>query len=585
MKARKTQSGKSAAGKKKKAPAAPRKQARGGPARAAQEAQAVAQLRAGNYAAAEAILRSIAELTPDDPGAHNNLGVALKAQGKFTEAIDCYRRSLALKTDEPGAWNNLGNALKLSGNVDEATASYRRALELDPRHVDAWFNLGTALLERGEVEPAQAAYREVLALNPRHRDALANLGVALRRSGRLDEAIDCGQRAMAIDPRNLTTLRNLCHALDAAGRHEEAEAGYRRALALDPRHAETLTGLGTTLARLLRVDEAIATQRQALAIEPDYALAHLNLALALLLSGNLAEGWKEYEWRWRSPEFAEKPFDYPRPQWRGEDITGRTILLHHEQGFGDTLQFIRYAPLIAQRGARVIAGVQPELARLLRTIPGVEVITHGAPVPEYHVHASLLSLPLAFGTVLETVPAAVPYLRADPALAARWRERLGAERALKIGLVWAGKASYKQDLMRSLRLADFAPLARLPGIALYSLQKGDRAARPEDRIDGMRFTDCSTDLTDFADTAALVANLDLVISADTAVAHLAGAMARPVWLLSRQESEWRWLLGRNDSPWYPTLRLFRQRTRGDWAGVIASVGEALGAIVRARSAS
>jgi hypothetical protein len=384
---------------------------------------------------------------------------------------------------------------------------------------------------------------------------------------------------------------NLAVALCDLRRHAEAETCAREALRLRPDYADAHSNLGMVLFDLRRLLEAETSYREALRLEPDFPQAHMNLSSALLITGRFEEGWEEHEWRWKARHMAGGARGFSAPLWSGEVLgEGGVLLLHAEQGLGDTLQFCRYAPLAAAR-ARVVLEVQAPLARLLSSLPGVsQVIARGEALPAFDAQAPLLSLPRAFGTTIETVPARVPYLAADPDQAAAWGRRLAALPGLKVGLCWAGepRAGFPElaaiDARRSISLAALAPLAKVAGVSFVSLQKGAPAAQAADPPPPMALFDYTAELADFADTAALVENLDLVISVDTSVAHLAGAMARPVWLLNRFDTCWRWLLDRQDSPWYPTLRLFRQTTPGDWTSVIADLRQALHTLAQTQEA-
>jgi hypothetical protein len=327
------------------------------------------------------------------------------------------------------------------------------------------------------------------------------------------------------------------------------------------------------------VREGIACQRKAIALEPDSPEPHNNLAHALLSSGELAEGFGEFEWRWKSAGF-EARREFPQPVWNGKDHAG-TVLLTTEQGYGDTIQFIRYAPLVADRCGRVLLQCHRELISLVEGVPGLaQVIPLSAKLPAFDAHCTLLSLPHIFATTLATIPATVPYLKADPASAAAWAAKLPDDRRLKIGLAWAGNPLHKNDRNRSLPLAALAPLAAVPGAVFFSLQKGAPGEQAKTPPDGMEIIDYMDDVRDFADAAALIANLDLVISVDTVIVHIAGAMAKPVWTLLPFSPDWRWMLDRSDSPWYPTMRLFRQPAIGDWASVMQSVAAELARVPR-----
>jgi tetratricopeptide (TPR) repeat protein len=511
---------------------------------------------------------------PTYAAAHFSLGNTRRSQGRPKEAIACYRAALALKPDYAAAHNNLGGVLEDLRLYDEAIACHRAALALRPDFPEAQLNLGVALQAQGKLAEAVVCYRAALALRPDFVAAQYNLGNAARDQGKLDEAVACLRAALTLRPDFADAHNNLGKALGEQGRLDEALACYREALALGPDVAETHNNLGSALQQLGRLDEAIACYRSALQLDPELPDGHFNLALALLARGDMAEGWREHEWRWKTPQLRMARRDFAHPQWRGEAAPGRTLLIHAEQGFGDTLQFCRYAPLAAARGPRVILEVPKPLVRLLRCLSGVDqVVAFGETLPPFDLHCPMLSLPLALRTTLETVPGTTPYLQADPARVEAWQARLiaGAGRAPRVGLVWAGNPRNHSpelaatDRRRSLPPERLASLFDVPGVRFFSLQKAGPLA-PE----SFSLADFMAEMEDFADTAALVANLDLVISVDTAVVHLAAALGKPVWVLDRFDSCWRWL-GRRDSPWYPTLRLYRQPRPGDWNRVLAEV--------------
>lgn len=533
-------------------------------------AQAAQHHQAGRLDDAIADYRHAAGLAPAHPGIHNNLGVALRQQGRLEEAIACYRRVIALQPQDGGAHGNLGNALQQAGQLEAAVAAFRRALRLRPDHAPAHNALGAALRDKGALKEAAACHRRAIALCPREAEAHHLLGAALQRQGRLEEAVASYRQAIALQPQEAGVHNNLGTALQRLGQWVEAEASFRHSLRLRPWDANVLSNLGTTLKELGRWEEAMTCYRQAIALCPQHGPAHLNLGMGLLAEGAFEAGWAEYEWRWRC---AQAPRGFRQPQWRGEPAQGRTLLLHAEQGLGDTLQFCRYAELAAARGLRVVLEVQPPLRRLLQGLPGtVAVLAQGEALPAFDLHCPLLSLPLALGTRLESIPAAIPYLRAEAPEAPLWRGRLRAMggQGPRIGLVWAGSPTLARDRERSLDPALLAPLLALPGLHFVSLQKGGPAAPP-----GLPLTDLMPEVRDLAETAALVAELDLVISVDTAVAHLAGALGQTVWLLDRFTPDWRWLRGRKDSPWYLSMRIYRQARPGDWAGVLETVKEDL----------
>ncbi len=536
-------------------------------------AEAVRQHGAGELEAAAASYRQALALRPDIPAALNNLGMALRGLGRLDEAMACYRRALALAPDFPEAHNNLGLLHRDRGALDEAAASHRLAVAAAPRFAQAHNNLGVALREQGLLEEARAACAQAIALKPDYWEAHSNLGNVLQDQSRLEAAVSSYGKALRLAPDAADLHSNMGGALTALGRPEDAIASYRRALALRPGFPEARNSLGTALRDAGRPEEALACFRQAVALRPDYPMAHANLAMALLARGDFAAGWQEYEWRWHLHATA-RPRSFPTPQWRGEPAANRRLLLHSEQGLGDTLQFCRYAPLAATRGFRVSLHVQHSLVRLLRSLPGVEQVAGtNDPAPEHDLHCPLLSLPLAFGTTPATIPASPAYLRADPAQQVAWQARLAGVDGLRVGLAWAGNPRLTADRRRSIPPEQLAPLAGVPGLRLFSVQKAGPAPPAS-----LPLTDCMAEMTDFADTAALVANLDLVVSVDTAVAHLAAALGRPAWLLDRFDSCWRWPAGQQGSAWYPTLKIHRQPRPGEWGAVVARVAQDLRAI-------
>ena len=444
------------------------------------------------------------------------------------------------------------------------------ALALRPDFVEAHNNLANLLKDEGRLDEAVGHYEAALALRPEMAELHRNLGLTLQAQKRYGGAVERFAAAAALAPGAASSHFDLANGLRDLLRLEEAEAAYRRALALDPGHADAHCNLGIALHDLGRLDEAEACFGRALALEPAHANAHVNLGMTRLLKGDFA-GLRDYEWRWRTKD-APAARDYGAPQWRGEPLSGATILLHAEQGFGDTIQFVRYARLVAARGGKIVLEVPAPLARLLARLPeAAAVIRAGEPVPPVAFHAPLLSLPLLCGTDLATVPADVPYLSADPALTQPWRERFAARPGRRVGLAWAGRPSHPRDRERSLAPEALAPLGEVPGLAFVSLQP--RAGGM--RLPPLAIDDAAPSFADFADTAAAIMALDLVVTVDTAVAHLAGALGKPVWVLLAAVPDWRWLIGRGDSAWYPAMRLFRQPRRGEWAPAIEAVKAAL----------
>jgi len=505
--------------------------------------------------------------------------VAAYQAGRLVEAAAAFRQAVALRPGHADAQANLGLILLALGQAEEAGQCCRRALALCPTHTDAHNTLGNVLRQGGQMEAALACYRRAIGIDPAHADAHNSLGVALKALGKTAEAAACYRRAIALRPRFAEAHNNMGNVLRETEQFEDAAACYQEALRLRPDYADAHANLGLVLQEQRHLAAATARFRQAIQLRPDSASAHFNLSMALLAQGELAEGWREYEWRWQAPHIAPQRRPFPQPQWRGEPATGQTLLIHAEQGFGDTLQFCRYAPLAAARGLRVVLEVPQSLVRLLRDLPGIDmVVVRGESLPPFDLHCPMMSLPLAFGTTLKSIPAASPYLHADPAQAASWQARLAAtgRPGPRVGLAWSGRATNPRDHQRSLGPAQLAPLLGIPSLHLVSLQRGGTAPT---------LTDWMEDMPDFADTAALVDQLDLVVTVDTAVAHLAAALGREVWMLDRFNPDWRWLDGRPDSPWYPSLRIYRQPRPGDWTTVVEAVARDLRALTAAAGAA
>ncbi len=562
-------------------------------------------------------------LRPDYAEALSNRGNTLQLLRRFDEALANYDRAIALRPDYVEALLNRGNTLKELQHYDEALASYARVLAIDPKSAQAHGNCGAVLHElqrfdealascdraltlrpdlaelhaiRGNAlcglkryEEALVSYDRALALRPAFAEVHYNRGNVLHELRRFEEALASHDRALTLRPDYVEAHYNRGNALHLLKRFEEALTSYQRALALRPDHAEAIANRGATLHDLKRYDEALESYERALTLRPDFADAHYNEAICRLLLGDFDRGWKKHEWRWQTAQLKNAKRNFLRPLWLGsEEIEGRTILLHAEQGLGDTIQFCRYVPLLAGRGARVILEVQKPLRELMTTLTGaVQVVSRGDPLPPFDLHCPLLSLPLAMATRLETIPSAAPYLAAGESKTGAWQKRLGADEKPRIGIVWAGSprkelpGANRIDSQRSIAFDQLAPLFQIAECAFYGLQKGDDAVR-QLRASSWRHAvvDWTDDLQDFSDTAALMENLDLIVSVDTSVAHLAGALGKPFWLLNRYNTCWRWLADREDSPWYPTARLFRQDSSREWAPVIARAAEALDDYVR-----
>jgi Tfp pilus assembly protein PilF len=461
-----------------------------------------------------------------------------------------------------------------AGDPARAEQLCRRILEIDFDSAQAWFILGVVCQLSGKARESVDCYRNSLGLMPANAEAWNNLGVSLQSLRSPEEAAPCFQEALRFEPGYAQAHNNLGNALQAQGMLEEAAACYRRAFHHKPDYARAYDHLGLVLQAQGRLEEAVECHDQALRLAPSLAEPHLHRAMAWLQLGDFARGWNEYEWRWRCRANGSRSFD--QPVWNGDPLEGRTILLHTEQGLGDAIQFIRYSRLVKQRGGCVIVACQQPLARILASCTGVDgVIEEGAPLPPFHCHAPLLSLPRIFETTLETVPAEIPYLAALPVLVNQWSAQPSPAEGFNIGVAWQGSPEHMKDRQRSFRLAELEPLSRVPGVRLFSLQKGFGAEQLADCSCRFPIVDLGSRLGDLMDTAAAIKALDLVVTPDTALAHLAGALGAPVWVALPFATDWRWLLGREDSPWYPSLRLFRQERWGDWGEVFERMAVAL----------
>jgi tetratricopeptide (TPR) repeat protein len=471
-----------------------------------------------------------------------NHGLVLHALGRYADAVTSYDQALALMPDSAEVHNGRGNALTQLGRHQEALQSFDRALAIRPDYLLACYNRGTCLFDVGRAEEALADFDRALAIDPHHAETLGNRGNVLFRLNRIEEALTAYETALAISPRHPQLLHNRAHALRQLGRPTEALTTIAKAIDLGGADPEIL-----------------------------YERALIQLTL-----GGFGAGWNSYEWRWQTREFAAQRRGFLQPLWLGEEpMTGKTILLHAEQGFGDTIQFARYLPLVAGLGAHVILEVQRELKTLMAGLDGAMTVTaRGEELPPFGLHCPLASLPLAFKTEIATIPARPPYIAVPQDRVARWRERLPAQ-PLSVGLVWAGRPTHPNDRNRSIALERMTPLFAAARTRFVSLQCD---VRSDD--DGIlrRHPDIlclGHEVRDFADTAAIISLLDVIVSVDTAVAHLAGALGKPVFILLPYAAEFRWMLDRQDTPWYPTARLFRQPRLGDWETVVTQVRASL----------
>ena len=535
-------------------------------------AGALAAHKAGDLEAAIRGYHDALHAVPDFADALANLGVALRRAGRNSDAIRIMTAGLERCGEAPELRYNLGNALRDAERQEEAASQYQAVLRLDPDHRGAAINLGLALRTLGRMEGALEHYRVALARHPGEHELFNNLGSVLWERRRFEAAIACFRRALAIRPDFAPGRANLALGRNVLGQYDAAETLHRAMVEQTPGDAAAWAGLGQTLINLGRLDEALEVLDKALGLDGEEVDALLGRARALLLAGRLAEGFAAYGARRRKPGDWRPRTD--RPAWRGEPLDGERILVYGEQGFGDVLQFVRYLPMVAARGGTVVLLCQRPIAALCATVAGVsEVASNRSKPPAHDLHCSVMDLPMHFGTTMETIPAQLPYL----ALPEKARRHVADARrpGFHLGIAWRGNPEHWNDRNRSCPLRQFAPLLAVPGVVAHSLQKGPAAV--EIGAEGLSplVGDLGARLGDFSDTAAALHNLDLVVTVDTALAHLAGAFGRPVWVLLPYAPDWRWMLGRADSPWYPTMRLFRQPSPGDWESVFAEVETAL----------
>jgi tetratricopeptide (TPR) repeat protein len=529
--------------------------------------------------------RCVLERQPRHVQALTFLGVIALQSNETDLALDLTSRAIAVDPASAAAYVIQGHALVGKLRHAEAELSYARALRLKPDMADVHFQRGLVLSELTRYADALASYDRAIAANPHHAEAYDSRGTVLVALRRHDAALASYERAIALKPEFAQPHLNRGNVLSELGRREAALASYDTALALSPSDPNIYCNRGNLLGDLGRYEEALASLDRAIDIDAEHAQAHFSRAFVHLVRGDLLPGWRDFEWRWRNEHCVtiREKRDFLQPLWLGDaDITGKTLLVHCEQGLGDTLQFCRYLPLIAALGAAVVCEAPRPLRGLLESVSDVvEWVLPGEPLPAFDYYCPLLSLPLAFKTTLDTIPSRVPYLRASPARERYWREKLGERSRARVGLVWSGGFRPDQPELWSVnerRNIPLALLARLrhPDVEFYSLQKGQPAEGElanliADGWDGPPLVDHTHALHDFNETAALIEQLDLVISVDTSTAHLAGALGKPVWILNRFDTCWRWLLDRTDSPWYPSACLYRQERPGDWASVVERV--------------
>lgn len=553
------------------------------------------------------------DLKPDFPEAHYNMGNAFQSHGDLPKSIVCYKKAIKLKPDFALAYYNMGCAFSDCEDPDAAVDCYKKALKSAPDLAGAHQRMGRALQEMGRLDEAISSFRKAVSFLPSCAEAYNDLGNALKETGRFEEPVKCFEKALTLNPcffqahYNMGRMFEECADLGKAEVYfkkaleinpclaeahlslgnlykamrklEKALCCYQKAVALDAGYAEAYNNLGLVLMDLRKNKEAISAYEKALKINPHYAQAHFNLSLTLLLMGNFNRGWKEYDWRFKRPKMHGRYVHAPdKPEWNGLSYAGKRLLIHAEQGYGDTLQFVRYLPMVKALGGTVIFEATKPLFGLVEGLEGVDEIvemSHDGSAVAHDLYTYLMSLPGIFETSLSTIPSQVPYIKANSEKSAYWKTRIPSN-GFKVGLVWVGRNT---EPRRSCGLAPLAPLAEIQDVYLYGLQKNDVTEETNALLQTMGMKNLGEQFDNFSDTAGAIESLDLIISIDTAVAHLAGAMGKPVWLMLMYSADWRWFLKRKDSPWYPTMRIFRQKVPGQWGPVVNEISKKLRVLV------
>ena len=516
----------------------------------------------------------VMEANPGHAQATYLLGMVMHKIGENEKAIELISQALTFGYGGAEGYCNLGIIYNQLGRLEDVVECQKQSIARDPQYTAAYFNLGNAYRDLSQPEAAIEALQTAVAQKPDFPQAYNNLGLAQHDAGRFEDALACYDKALTSKPDYTDAYLNMGNALRELGRPDAAAVSFQKAIVLDHDLFEAHNNLGNVLMKQDQLEAAAASYATAIGLKPDNPGAHKNLGIISLLQGDFETGWPEYSWRRLEDDPVFKVRNYKQPFWNGEDLTGKTIFVYPEQGLRDIIQFVRYLPMVRERGGYVAFDVPLSMVRLFRDLDGIDIaLKHGDLLPPFDCHTPLLELPRLFGTTLDTIPASAAYLHADKELTGAWAERLGPRQGFRIGLVWGGNPGHLNDHNRSIDPELFRPLIETPGVEAFSLMVGRDGEAA--RVFGDGLSDLAPHLGDFADTAAAIAHLDLVISVDTAPAHLAGALGAPVWTLLPFNSDWRWMLDRDDSPWYPSMRLFRQETPGDWEGVFQEVETAL----------
>jgi len=534
--------------------------------------QAISLHRAGRLPEARRCYLRILAVDPRHFEALHLLATLHSQAGRHAEALVLFEQAIRIDDTRPELFSNRGNALKELQRFDEALASYDVAIRLKPDYAEAYFNRGNVLKEVASFDAALMSYADATRLKAHYVEALKNQGVTLQKMERFEASLAIFTRAFCLKPDDAESINNMGTALQSLGRHEEAIKHYELAIAIDLNYSDAFYNRGISLHRTKRIQEALSSYQEVARLKPGDTNTHWNQSLALMLLGNLREGWRFYESRLNKDDMRAEYYEGPELAWRGQtDISGKRLFIHAEQGLGDIIQFARYLPRLDTFGAEVIFQTPPSLMSVMSTLrTQVSLISTDASLPPFDAYCPLMSLPYVFKTSLNSIPADTPYLFANDKKTAACILRLGRKRALRVGLVWSGSVRHSNDSSRSLPLKELCPILDLP-IEWHSLQQEYRPSDLKTLEELSSIHRHEPHLRDFSDTAALVACMDLVISVDTSVAHLAGAMNKSVWVLLPHVPDFRWLLERHDSPWYPSARLFRQQRPGDWKSIVGEL--------------
>jgi len=530
------------------------------------------RIQAGDFAQARQALETQLRAQAGDSRAMDLLCKLADHSGDYAHAADWLCRSLEIDTSNHRAYCFLGYVMCKLGQFEAGLECYDKAIALDPAQPAYFCERAAALAEIGCYAQAVEAYEQALVLDPTYADAHAHLGTSLLSLGHADRAIASFSQAIALDAQCVAAFLNRGNAYLEKQAFANALADYDQVIALQPGHALAHANRAAVLKQLHRLDESLQSSDRSIALDPQYVDARFNKSLTQLLRGDLAEGFRAYQVRWQTPTFAPIRRNFTQPLWLGESpVPGKRLLVHNEQGLGDSIQFCRFVTLAARAGAQVVYEVEAPLYDLFQSLEGVTTwVRQREPLPAFDLYCPVMSLPIAFASTLQSIPGQIPYLKAKPEKLAQWAARLGPRRGPRIGLVWSGNATHKADQQRSIALVDFLH-ALAPGLAYFSLQKDLRQADAQALAQTPPIRHFGPELADFSDTAALCTHMDLVIAVDTSVAHLAGALGTPTWLLLPHLPDWRWLLDRSDTPWYPQMRLLRQESAGNWEPVLHTV--------------